>query len=437
MRYLILCILFVTANIYTLSLSAQSRVISGKVFDKRTQQIIPFAGICMSGTTFGTVANENGEFELHLPTSVSPRDSLAVSSIGYERATFCISDIKTPQKFNIYLAPAAYFLAEIPILASRLSAEELVRKAIEQIPKNYIAEPFMMDGFYREYFKENGNFVALAESSVSIYDGIGYNRVKEKSNKTKETVALNEIRVSDINNKGNYVLYIDINYALRSNIVRNIDYWKKYLERGNYEVQKLAIDSITYDHRDTVFCIGYKLSSRKYGSYEGRLFIRTGDYALLRFEVNALNFLKNREENGAPHQSHAVFNYQEYKGKMYLNYINASHDVLFTENEQLYKLAFFSELQISNVQTRNVTPIPPGQVMDEKSIFYQPRYRTYNPEYWQSYNLFEDSDANDSIIADLERQRALEIQYRANGKLKINMNTPTYPLDGANTINER
>lgn len=425
-------IVFVVCQFSTFLMGQKTRnVVSGKVFDEQSRQVVPFAGLSIAGTTIGVVSNENGEFELHLPATTTPADSLVVSSIGYARTAFRISDIETPQKFNVFIVPTAYFLSEIPILASRLTAEEVIRKAIGRIPENYITQPFMMDGFYREYFKENGNFAALAESAVSIYDGAGYGRVSEKTTKGKETVSLNEMRVSDINNKSNYVLYIDINYALRSNIVRNVDYWKRYLERYKYEVQRLNIDSITYDNRDTVFCIGYKLNSRKYGSYEGRMFIRTGDYALLRVEINALNFLKNREENGAPYRSRAIFNYQEYKGKMYLNYINASHDVLFTENEQQYKLVFFSEMQISNVQTEHVSPIPLGQVMDEKSIFYQPRYRTYNPEFWQSYNLFEDSEANDSIISDLERQRALELQYRANGKLKINMT----PIESENIIN--
>jgi hypothetical protein len=395
---------------------AQDITLRGKVVDANQNTIIAFATLGIAGK-IGTVSNENGEFELHVPATMH-KDSLIVSSIGYFNQTIAIIDIENPSAFNIALTPRAYFLGEIAILKARLSAAEIVERALNRIDNNYIDEAFVSDGFYREYFKENGNYAAFAEAAISIYDTNGYKRVKNSDSKTKESISLNEMRVSDICNKGNYVLYIDINYALRGNMLRNADYWQRFFKRGKYHTEYLQVDSITAADKDTVYCIGYKLRSNKYGSYEGRLFIRTKDYAVLRVELNAINSLRGREENGAPYKSKAVMTYHDYNGKLYLNYINASHEVIYKEKEKEFKLMFFSELLISNVEVGNVQAPPPQATMDEKSIFYQPRYRTYDPEFWQNYNLFEDSEANDSIIADLEQQRALEMQYRANGKMK-------------------
>lgn len=395
---------------------AQDVVLRGKVLNAQNKAIIAFSTLGIAGK-IGTVSNENGEFELHIPTSMR-KDSLIVSSIGYFNQTIALIDIENADAFNIFLEPRAYFLTEISVLKARLSAEEIVKKAMSKIDANYISTPFVADGFYREYFKENEQYAAFAEAAVSVYDLDAYGRVKKSDNKKKEIIELNEMRVSDISNKGNYVLYIDINYALRGNMVRNADYWQRYFKRGKYHLEYLQVDSITAADKDTIFCIGYKMRSNKYGTYEGRLFIRTKDYAVLRLELNAINSLRGREENGAPYKSKAVMTYRDYKGKLYLNYINASHEVIYKEKEQEYRLMFFSELLINDLQTNGVQPPPPQAAMNEKSIFYQPRYRTYNPDFWQNYNLFEDSESNDSIIADLERQRTLEMQYRANGKMK-------------------
>jgi hypothetical protein len=400
-----------------LHLRAQETVLRGKVLDAATDALIPFATLGIAGKT-GTVSNENGEFELHLPNDMR-QDSLTVSSIGYYNQSYSLVDLQNPQAFNVRLQARAYFLTEVAILKARLSAEEIVQKAIDRIGQNYIDQAFMGDGFYREYFKENGQYAAFAEAALTVYDLNGYGRVANDETKKKEIVQLNEMRVSDICNKGNYVLYIDINYALRGNMLRNADYWQRYFKRGKYHTEYLQIDSITAADRDTVFCIGYKMRSNKYGTYEGRLFIRTKDYAVLRIELTAINSLRGREENGAPYKSKAIMTYREHQGKLYLNYLNASHEVSYRTNDaQTYNLVFFSELLINNVQTNRVQPPPPQAAMNEKSIFYQPRYRSYDPDFWTNYNLFEDSEANDSIIADLEQQRSLEIQYRANGKMK-------------------
>lgn len=395
---------------------AQDVVLRGKVFDAQHHKMIPFTTLGIAGKT-GTVSNENGDFELHISESMQ-KDSLIVSSIGYFNQTIAIMDIQKPESFNVYLEPRAYFLNEIAILKARLSAEEIVKKAMNNVEQNYLVQAFSADGFYREYFKENEQYAAFAEAAVSIYDPNGYGRVQGANTKPKESVLLNEMRVSDICNKGDYVLYIDINYVLRGNVLRNADYWERYFKRGKYHTEYLQVDSITSADRDTIYCIGYKLRSNKYGSYEGKLFIRTKDYAVLRVELTAINSLRGRTENGSPYKSKSVMTYREHNGKFYLNYVNASHEVVYKEKKQAYNLVFYSELVINDVQTDNIQAPLPRSAMNEKSIFYQPRYRSYDPDFWNDYNLFEDSEANDSVIADLERQRSLELQYRANGKMK-------------------
>ncbi len=396
-------------------LFAQDIIVSGKVIDNNKEEGVPFANIGIAGEAVGTVTNLRGEYELHIPPALQ-NGSIVVSCIGYDNQEYVISDISNPQSFNIELVPRTYVLSEFEVRPKELTAREIVEIAIRRIPNNYISKPYAMDGFYREFFEENKEYVAFAEAAVKIYDPAGYGAIKPKP---KELITLEQIRISDIKNQGDYVLYIDINYALRGNVVRNRDFWKRFSKKNRFDVVDVRVDSLTYYDNDLVYSISYKMDSERSGNYEGKLFIRTKDYAVLRVELNAINLLKGRIVNGAPHKSRSIMTYREHDNKLYLNYVNASHEVIYDFREQRYYLNFFSELQISNIQTKNINKDFVYKRAEEKSIFYLPRYRTYDPDFWLDYNLFFDSPDNAQIIADLENKRPLDTQFRANGKLKI------------------
>lgn len=412
--------------LFCYGLQAQEIIIKGTIINSRSNTSVAFANLGIEGVTVGTVSNVNGEYEFHLPEK-HWQDTIIISCIGYYTKQVAISDISNPKQFKIRLRPRAYLLDQVTVRPADLSAAEIVQIAMRRIPTNYLNRPYMMDGFYREYFKENGKYSAFAEAAISIYDHDGYNHKKEKE---KELIRLNQLRVSDIYNDGDYVLYIDLNYALRSNVLRNKEYWQWYADKARYHLINMEVDSITYYDGDLVYSISYEFESKRRGTYSGKFFVRTLDFAVLKLEIHADNRLKGRNINGAPKQSHAVMTFKEFKGKLYLNYINASHEVIHQTKNEHYSLTFFSELYVNAIQSRDVNPIPEHERMAESSIFYQPRYRTYDPNYWDNYTLFSESMANDSIVSDLERSRELEKQYKANGKLKVQKKTP--PISGYN-----
>lgn len=399
----------------TLSFS-QELIVTGKILNDKDKTPVPFANIGFLNSSIGTVTNDNGEFEFHFPSTFNS-DSIRISCIGFFNHSIAVNSINTKQTLIINIKPREYLMEAVTIRSTKQTPLEILKKAWEKIPNNYITKPYKMDGFYREYFKENGKFAAFSEAALGIYDGDAYSNISPKG---KETIAIEQIRVSDINNKGDYVLYISINYALRGNLLRNSNYWSNYFEKANFKIEKLAISNIDYFENDLVYCIDYALESRKKGSYSGKIYVRTRDFAVIKIEFNTENKLKGREINGSPLKTHSTMTYKEHNGKFYLNYINASHEVAYkTKNNEKYNLTFFSELLINNVYTEKVTPSLTGTIIEDKSIFYQPRYRSFDPEFWENFNLFEESDANNIIIQDLEKNRDLELQYKANGKLKV------------------
>lgn len=404
----------------TTSAQAQELVISGVITDANTGSPVPFANIGIENTTFGTGSNERGEYELHF-SATEKNSVLSVSCIGYAAYKIRVNQIEQPKKAHISLTPRAYTLHEFTVRPQQLTGKQIVQRAIENIPTNYITKPSLMNGFYREYFEENGNFVGFAESALRIYDKEGYTR---KTEKPQEMITSDEMRVSDIKNNSDYVLYIDIYYTLRANLLRNADFWLDFGKRTDHQVAKLDMEQIMVYGDDLVYAISYKAESKKRGIYEGMIYVRTSDFAVVRLEINAENTFKDRLINGSPTRSAATLIFKEHQNKFYLSYINANHDVAYQLKDKKYSLRFFSELFIQNIQTENIKPLPQDQALAEKSIFYQPRYRTYDPSFWENYRLFSDSPANAQIINDLEKFRDLDLQYRANGKLKVQKSLP-------------
>ena len=111
---LLLMVLFPGAAIH-----APGQVISGSVIDSETGGAVGFATVYLSGTTVGTVACENGKFELDL--SRYPSLPVTISSMGYTSVT--LDEFSTDIALKISLSPLTYDLAEISISARSLKRE--------------------------------------------------------------------------------------------------------------------------------------------------------------------------------------------------------------------------------------------------------------------------------------------------------------------------
>ncbi|QQS27512.1 MAG: carboxypeptidase-like regulatory domain-containing protein [Sphingobacteriales bacterium] len=405
---------------------AQEYVLSGTLINPSSNSFVAFANVGIKNASVGTVSNETGEFELHFDAKYL-HDTLQVSCIGFFTYQTPLKSLYQKQPVQLSILPRSYSLKEVTVTPDEISAEYIVNKAMFLIPENYLNHSYLTDGFYREYFSENGNFVGFAEACVSIFDPIGY---ATNINKPSETIKINQLRVSDIYNKGNYVLYIDLNFALRSNLLRNANFWQNYAGQLKPSVSHLKLDSIAYYDNDLVYCISYRIDTKRAGIYNGRLFIRKTDYAVLRLELSVQNEIEGREENGAPHTSTTIMTFKEFQGKLYLQYTKASHEVSYQADHEQYDLTFYSELFITNLQPMNISPLPENGRIKPASIFYQPRYRTFDPDFWKSYNMFEKSPHNRQIIADLEQIRPLSEQYTANGKLKLKHPEPVSSNSG-------
>ena len=116
--------MFLTSQVHS-----QQIIIKGKVIDKQTLQPLSFANIRVTGTTLGSSANSNGEYELKLN---SGKYKLIASFIGYYTDTMLVSGIDNLSEINFELNQTKIDLPEILINPGLNPALEIIRKAIEK-----------------------------------------------------------------------------------------------------------------------------------------------------------------------------------------------------------------------------------------------------------------------------------------------------------------
>jgi hypothetical protein len=121
-----LLVIWFLINIYT---NAYNQIIKGIVFDKNTKESIYSASVYISGTSVGTLTDQNGNFKLDISKYRSM--PLTVSSIGYYSGTF--KNFSAAKPLLIYLNPKTFELDEVLVQAK---AHPLERKENLRIFRN-------------------------------------------------------------------------------------------------------------------------------------------------------------------------------------------------------------------------------------------------------------------------------------------------------------
>ncbi len=120
-------LLLLSVALLPLSLLAQeSFIISGKIQDSLNSQVLAGASIRIKGTLTGTVAGEDGSFQIK--TGRSLPITLVVTSIGYKTQEFYITD-KNKSDISISLHAQSLLVDQVVVTASRVS-ESILRSPV-------------------------------------------------------------------------------------------------------------------------------------------------------------------------------------------------------------------------------------------------------------------------------------------------------------------
>jgi len=174
-----LCILF---SISIFIANAQS--FSAKVIDKKSGEPIPYATV-QTGKNQGVITNEDGVFTITETALKKVKDSIYISSMGYEKKGVSLEN----QIENvIVLSPATFELKEIFLSTNPLTAIEIIEKVKENLEKNYAVGLTQKKIFFRqsEFNKMNKVDFGFQESTIEelnkeLMDSISRSIPKESS----------------------------------------------------------------------------------------------------------------------------------------------------------------------------------------------------------------------------------------------------------------
>ena len=164
-------IIFLFLSISGANISAQQLVLTGTVIDSSTMEAVPFATVAL-GVDKGTISDETGYFRLPV-SQVKFDDTLYVTSIGYMQERIPVFDLTFRAENRIYLNPAVYELSSVVIQGKKRripTAKHIIRKAIDSLIVNHAHDTSTYTGYYREYMKEDEQYVNLFESIIEYQE---------------------------------------------------------------------------------------------------------------------------------------------------------------------------------------------------------------------------------------------------------------------------
>ena len=156
-------IYFLLLVLISFNLKAQSKKV--KIIDSISFEPVPFATIFFSNNN-GIISDEDGLFEL-IPEQYSKKDSLFVSSMGFEPKQFSL-DI-----FNdsiIRLVPKTISLKNVVVTNNQLSSNEIIDSVKLYIDKNYNFNITENKLFFRQEFNQELKKFKLNKFKSTIKD---------------------------------------------------------------------------------------------------------------------------------------------------------------------------------------------------------------------------------------------------------------------------
>lgn len=100
-------------------LQAQDITIKGILVSKNAKQPIGYANIGIVDTPVGTISNEDGTFELHVPEKYTDQN-LLFAALGFERKSFAVRELSRNKDNVISLEERATLLGNVTIKSARV-----------------------------------------------------------------------------------------------------------------------------------------------------------------------------------------------------------------------------------------------------------------------------------------------------------------------------
>ncbi len=384
MRIHVILIFFM---LFSLHLVGQNQVVlNGKVIDKKTQELLPYATIVHAKKSIGTVSNMNGSFTLSL-YNVAATDSIIVSFVGYKPLKTTVSECMQTQTHA--LEAMVNEIGEIVVTANKLNLKAFVREVIEGYNRNKRKEPHIAIAHYREKAKENTTYIMYMESiGYAVFAGKQTNAAPLSNYKffcenTKCHVVNPQWTKYKENSKGAHTENVVPGGGSNLNLFRYLES-EGLLSKSHYKKFKYKMDSTYYVNNNLVYCIAFKGNIAS-----GRMFVLANSKQIVKMECATTKYWSTAFQKRVDAQVDIHFNY--FEEQPFVSSIQAQYNY--------QKLHYQNDLEIL-VQKFNQFDLSQNEYWS-LNIYDQNPYVEYIPEEWITKNIQGDRDYR-KIASDLE-----------------------------------
>jgi hypothetical protein len=314
---------------------------TGKVIDAATNEPIPFSTLKLKNKMIGVVSNGEGDFQL--PVSVrSVADTIEVTCIGYLTKIVRIADLSTTSLNMIALNTSQQRLSEVTIKGRRtkINPYEIVKQAVESIPKNFPNHAFSYIAYYRDYQMREKKYINLNEAIVEVFDR-GFQTDDQRVTQTKlyeykkntdfPIDSAMEVPYDNTSKKfipgaqlaalgGNELSILKVHDAVRNNNV----YSYSFVNTLNQDFLKnhfFTLQADVYLNDLALYCISFESKIAVAGfdhRADGKIYIEKNNLAIHKIDYSC----HEKSTKGSKLLYNIQVEYTRVNTSMYLNYIS-------------------------------------------------------------------------------------------------------------------
>ncbi|NQU35464.1 MAG: hypothetical protein HQ521_19735, partial [Bacteroidetes bacterium] len=335
--HLILTLLLLPVQILCLAQNSQFQF---EILDTSNFEPISFSTLSW-GQNEGTISDDLGF--ARLIANLEHSDTIYISCIGFSTAKIPIHELSSSSLNKIYLSRASFELSDITITAHKKriqNSRKIIKTAISSIEKNYPLDTLVYNGYYREYTKNNSDYINVFESIIDLQDPGFFNEdsfqtsvLFKRANNSFTIDSFLLIPYDNLNKfvpfstmgvkQNNELLILRTHDPIRNYKANSFDFigqfQKDFVANHTFSKPKITyLDNTPYYYIDFKDNVGFVYQDEVRIQAEGYIYINAEDYGIkkLSYRVNLDNYIINSK------LFEVNVEYKKQADKYYLNYIS-------------------------------------------------------------------------------------------------------------------
>ena len=384
--------------------------IRGKVVDAETGSPLVFASVAVKETNVATVTNIDGEFLIKI-LELEKSKNLEITFLGFKNKVIPLIELRINGYKNVIsMDPAPIPIKEI--IVKPLNPEEIVRKAIGLIGKNYVDVPNLMTSFYRETIRKNRTYVSIGEAVVEIFKAPYANDLRFDGGRIYKGRKSSDVEKMDtvlFKLQGGPVSVLQLDIIKNTESILTTDAMKYY----DYSLKSV----IEIDNKPHYIIDFMQKPSVDMPLFMGSFYIEVDSYAITEVEFGfnledkeAVSSIFIRKKplgmEVTPEVATYRTKYREQDGKWYFAYSRAEVKFKVNWKKRLFNTFYttMSEIAITDRTDQEVIKFAGKDKIKYTDIFSEKVGSFTDPEFWGDYNVIEPDQSIESAIRRLSRK---------------------------------